>query len=111
MKQIPESDRSAGSTPDRHRIDFGSELDSGSDSGLNPSRIQPDSIGVNRIRSESTGFDRSAPDSIGVLRSAPDSIGVLRSSGVVSGILSDSESVFNMWIRSGFVNPLRSSHH
>uniref|UniRef100_A0A182SDA6 Uncharacterized protein n=1 Tax=Anopheles maculatus TaxID=74869 RepID=A0A182SDA6_9DIPT len=89
--------------------------------------------GVNRIQSEYSGFDRSTPDSIGVLRiqseysgapecsgfnrstpellSAPDSIGVLRSSGVESGILSDSESVFNMWIRSGFVNPLRSSHH
>uniref|UniRef100_A0A182SHD2 Uncharacterized protein n=1 Tax=Anopheles maculatus TaxID=74869 RepID=A0A182SHD2_9DIPT len=105
MKQTPESDRSDSRS---------CRIDSGLDSGLNPSRMfastgfdrsQPDSMF--RIQSECSGFNRSTSE----LRSAPDSIGVLRSSGVESGILSDSESVFNMWIRSGFVNPLRSSHH
>uniref|UniRef100_A0A182T451 Uncharacterized protein n=1 Tax=Anopheles maculatus TaxID=74869 RepID=A0A182T451_9DIPT len=91
MKQTPKSDRSdyrscrinSGSTPDRS-LDW-----------------TPDSIGA----PECSGFNRSS----GVLRiqsefrRTPDSIGVLRSSGVESGILSDSESVFSMWIRSGFL--------
>uniref|UniRef100_A0A182SXU7 Uncharacterized protein n=1 Tax=Anopheles maculatus TaxID=74869 RepID=A0A182SXU7_9DIPT len=103
MKQTPGVARS---TTDRLRIDSGSEygLDSGSDSGLNPSRI-PESIGFDRSQPDSIGILRIRSDSIPELLSAPDSIGVLRSSGVESGILSDSESVFNMWIRRGF------SHH